>query len=364
MTQIWKKTGKWLSDHGSGLLLALVAAAGLYFLAVLVWPARGAEFVLAMLAGLAAAVHFGHCFTRDLPEKEDKVSTQLRSVFRYAYLFLGLALLASLSPFFAPKDFFTASNTWAGVADGCLVAEAGYGSELTRCDDDLTDQQWLLHIGSRSSRERAFDEDALGELAEAARSACAASDGWSAVRAELEALEREDGAALAAELQGACGDAARDMAAVLRERGVTARERAELSRGLVVPLYVVVLAVFGGAVGMSRRVPEIQRGAAASAKHEARAISPIEARERVVFQIMQVLSAPLIAIAAFAGFEPDTMTAAVLIGFISGFASETILVKLRQAGEAVAGKPPAPETPENGDAPATAPGSGGQRGNV
>ncbi len=359
----WRTAWRWVSDHGSALLLAFVAGVGLYLLAVLVWPARGTAFVLAMLAGLAAAVHFGHCFTRDLPGTKGAVSKELRSVFRYAYLFLGLALLASLSPFFAPKDFFTASDTWAGVADGCLVAEDGYGSELTRCDDDLTDQQWLLHIGSRSSRERVFDEDALAELAEAARSACAAADGWSAVRAKLEALEREDGAALVAELQSACGDAARDMAAVLRERGATARERAELSRGLVVPLYVVVLAVFGGAVGMSRRVPEIQRGAAASAKHEDRAISAIEARERVVFQIMQVLSAPLIAIAAFAGFEPDTMTAAVLIGFISGFASETILVKLRQAGEAVVGKPPAPKTPEDGGAPPATPGSGGQKGN-
>lgn len=106
------------------------------------------------------------------------------------------------------------------------------------------------------------------------------------MRAKLDALEGADGAALVAELQGACGDAARNMAAVLRERGVTVRERAELSRGLVAPLYVVVLAVFGGAGGMSRRVPEIQRGAAANAKDEDRPISPIQARERVVFQIM------------------------------------------------------------------------------
>lgn len=72
------------------------------------------------------------------------------------------------------------------------------------------------------------------------------------------------------------------MAAVLRERGVTALERAELSRGLVVPLHVVVLAVFGAAVRMSRRVPEIRRGAAAGAKEQDRPISTIEARERVV----------------------------------------------------------------------------------
>ena len=159
-------------------------------------------------------------------------------------------------------------------------------------------------------------------------------------------MGRTDAAALVAALQGVCqpdgASAVEDMAAVLHERGVSARDRSELSRGLVVPLYVVVLAVFGGAVGMSRRVPEIQLGAAASAKKEnsEQAISAIEARERVMFQIMQVLAAPLIAITAFAAFEPDTMTAAVLIGFASGFASETILMKLRQASDAVVGRRP------------------------
>ena len=352
---------KWLSDYGSGLLWTLVAAVLFYVLAVRVWPAGGPESMLLTLAGLAVALHFGHCFTRDLPETKDKVSTELRWIFRYAYGFLGIALLASLSPFFAPKDFFTASETWAGVADGCLRAEAGYGSELTRCDDDGSDQQWLLHIGSWSIRAEVVDEEALAELAGTARAACTAADGWAALGGELEALGRTDDAALVAALQGACradGAAAEDMDAILREWGVATRDGTYLSRGLVVPLYVVVLAVFGGAVAMSRRVPEIQRAAAASATQQEadKAISAIEARERVVFQIMQVLSAPLIAITGFAGFEPDTMTAAVLIGFISGFASETILMKLRQASEAVVGsrrqsRPKPPKGPPTPPAP-------------
>ncbi len=363
MTGLLKNTWKWLSDHGSALLWTFVAAVVLYVLAVAGWPERGPAFVLPMLAGLAVALHFGHCFTRDLPATQDRVSTELRWIFRYAYGFLGVALLASLSPFLAPKDIFTSSETWAGVVDGCLQAEAGYGSELTRCDDDGSDQQWVLHIGSWSTRAQAVDERALADLADAARAACTAPGGWARVGGEFEALGRTDGAALVEALQGACGAAGTgpgDMDAILREQDVAARDGNYLSRGLVVPLYVVVLAVFGGAVGMSRRVPEIQRGAAASAKQEdpEQAISAIEARERVVFQIMQVLSAPLIAITGFAAFEPDTMTAAVLIGFISGFASETILKKLRQAGEAVVGRP---EKSEDGlpDASPTRSGPGG-----
>ena len=35
----------------------------------------------------------------------------------------------------------------------------------------------------------------------------------------------------------------------------------EINGGLVVPLYVVVLALFGGAISMTRRVPEYQIGA-------------------------------------------------------------------------------------------------------
>jgi len=62
------------------------------------------------------------------------------------------------------------------------------------------------------------------------------------------------------------------------------------TRGLVVPLYVIVLSLMGSAVSMTRKVPE----------HQRRALDPKEpltnaqAREYLVFQIMQVLSAPLI----------------------------------------------------------------------
>ena len=371
MKELLKRTRQWLSEHGSGLLWTFVAAVLLYFLAAVAWSERGPAFVLLTLAGLAVALHFGHCFTRDLPETDDKVSTELRWLFRYAYGFLGVALLVSLSPFFAPKDFFTGDESWAGVVDGCLLAEAGYGSELTRCDDDGSDHQWLLHIGSWSSRERAVDEEVLAGLADAARAACSAPDARAALEDRFEQLGRTDGAVLVAALQGACGaDGTEpgDMDAILRQRGVAARAGNYLSRGLVVPLYVVVLAVFGGAVGMSRRVPEIQRSAAASAKKKdpEQAICPIEARERVVFQIMQVLSAPLIAITAFAAFEPDTMTAAVLIGFISGFASEMILKKLRQAADAVVGRAekPAPNPPGSPDGSRTTAGQGGQKENA
>ena len=349
MKESLAKAADWLSHHRWSVLWAVVAGVGLYVLAVQGWPEDDPECVLLALAGLAIALHFGHCFTRDLSAAKGEVSAELRWIFRYAYGFLGIALLLSLSLFVAPKDFFTSKETWVGVADGCLRADDGFGGELTRCHDDGSGRQWLLQIGSWSIRAEAIDEDALAKLADKAQAACTAPERWSALGDEFEALRRPDGAALVAALKNACPTSgaatAEGMAAVLRKRGA-ARDRSELSRGLVVPLYVVVLAVFGGAVGMSRRVPEIQRWAAASAGtgDEKRAISAIEARERVVFQIMQMLAAPLIALTAFAAFEPNSTTAAVLIGFASGFASESILMKLRQASEAVVGSPRASGT--------------------
>lgn len=142
--------------------------------------------------------------------------------------------------------------------------------------------------------------------------------------------------------------------------------RVGISGGLVVPLYFVVLALIGGAVSMTRRVPEYQRRArreaqGAGADREEPAgpggqgsqgtpedqgdkgaknpkqtqgeaqdpISQEEARECMIFQIMQVISAPLIAITAYYLIDPGSRAATVVLGFSSGFASETILLAIR-----------------------------------
>jgi len=95
--------------------------------------------------------------------------------------------------------------------------------------------------------------------------------------------------------------------------------------GLVVPLYVLVLSLMGGAVSMTRKVPEYQR----------RALDPKEpltntqAREYLVFQIMQVLSAPLIGVTVYYLYGPDTPAKSVFLGFAAGFASEPILLSIR-----------------------------------
>ncbi len=106
-------------------------------------------------------------------------------------------------------------------------------------------------------------------------------------------------------------------------------DRWRIQGGLVVPLYVIVLALMGSAVSMTRRVPEYQRRAFES--HET--LSNAQARENLVFQIMQVFSAPLIVMAAYYLFAPATRTTSVLVGFASGFASEPILLAIRSLAD-------------------------------
>lgn len=102
-------------------------------------------------------------------------------------------------------------------------------------------------------------------------------------------------------------------------------DRWRIQGGLAVPLYVIVLALMGSAVSMTRRVPEYQRDVFGLHK----TLSNARARENLVFQIMQVFSAPLIVVAAYYLLAPDTRTTSVLVGFASGFASEPILLSIR-----------------------------------
>jgi hypothetical protein len=54
-------------------------------------------------------------------------------------------------------------------------------------------------------------------------------------------------------------------------------------------------------------------------------------REGLAFQIMQFLSAPLIAVTAYYLVAPDSRAATAALAFSSGFASEPILLAIRSA---------------------------------
>ena len=381
---------EWMKAHiGKGLWIVAGLAAS-YVLWDVVGPGESGggalRWIAVAIVALVAVGHFVHAFTRNQPRPTTELGRELRTIFIYGYVLQGLALGTGLLLLIG-ADSWVPQGKLGGLVYGCQVRAAGYGSELIGCSDEEPVRQWLLHIGSR--REGPFEakeaksvlngvdlacdvyanvraEVAAGADAEAVGNAGAAQNPEAGADAEpeanaaaeersqalaeaesvvkgaiREAFEQADvsvGEGVVSAVGAACGaaDAGRRMRMkdVLLANGVVSKQY-ELRGGLVVPLYVVVLSLMGAAVGMSRRLPEIQRQAAHSVQSSGKGISPIVARERVVFQIMQVLAAPLIAVTAFAALEPDTFTAAVLIGFISGFASEVVLVKLRQASEAL-----------------------------
>lgn len=110
-----------------------------------------------------------------------------------------------------------------------------------------------------------------------------------------------------------------------------------VSGGLVLPFYVVLIAMIGGAISLSRRIPEIQKRADPNfpgTSTQSR-LMLYEAREQVIFQIMQLVSAPFIAICSFHVIEPSSQTTTVALAFACGFASETILLMIRSVVEKI-----------------------------
>ena len=145
------------------------------------------------------------------------------------------------------------------------------------------------------------------------------------------------------------------------------RRHHEVIGGLAVPFFVLVMAFIGGAVSLSRRIPEYQRRLHPNyipTDKEGR-MRPFEAREVVVFQIMQLISAPFLAVATWFIVSPMSLTSAATLAFGTGFASEPLLLMIRGLVEGIrpagsAAKPattPKPE-PKPDPAPDPAPADG------
>ena len=79
---------------------------------------------------------------------------------------------------------------------------------------------------------------------------------------------------------------------------------------------------------------------------------PFEVREVVVFQIMQLVSAPFLAVATWFIVSPMSLTAAATLAFGTGFASEPLLLMIRGLVEGIrpagsAAKPATEPKPES-----------------
>lgn len=118
--------------------------------------------------------------------------------------------------------------------------------------------------------------------------------------------------------------------------------------GIIVPLYFFILSIAGALISMIRRVPEYQRRATQQYKDNfekkikenvelAPPITAPEAREYILFQILQVISAPVIAILVYSYSKPENMAAGVLLAFVAGFSSEVVLVAVRKSVDGLLG---------------------------
>jgi hypothetical protein len=105
----------------------------------------------------------------------------------------------------------------------------------------------------------------------------------------------------------------------------------QVKDGLLIPLYFIILALMGGSISLTRRLPELQKQAGSEyiATEQQPKLSQYEFREHLIFQMVQYISAPLLAILAYYLIEPSNITNSVVLAFTAGFASETILLMVR-----------------------------------
>ncbi|MFM0694533.1 hypothetical protein PQQ64_19770 [Paraburkholderia graminis] len=211
----------------------------------------------------------------------------------FCYLTTGLMLLGSLLPFvafpLAPSLQQLMIASPVGVTPGCKTA-GDHGSVLKELACGAHTDQWIVNIGG-------VVESAPGP---AATSGPANAAGGQSLADGVPSVGLKDRKWATVEVRG----------------------------GLVVPLYFVILALMGAAISMTRGVPRCQQRLIPG---QPDSITPEEAREYLVLQIMQVFSAPLIAIVSYHIFEPESARTSVILGFACGFASETILLFISAA---------------------------------
>lgn len=101
--------------------------------------------------------------------------------------------------------------------------------------------------------------------------------------------------------------------------------------GFVLPYYIVLLSFLGASIALTRRIPELQKrsepgyeGTIAEPRFDFRTV-----REATVFQIMQLITAPFVAMVAYYAISPNSPASGIAVGFLSGFSSELVLLQIR-----------------------------------
>lgn len=286
-----------------------------FILAIFVWAIQeksGFVDLVGATGGIFLLMWFLDIFTGIVTKK------RMIEIVVFCYLFTFAAVLGPMVIFFAAfswnpalEDFMRTNPM--GLVRGCSVQKRpGWVPEEIQCGQDTERPdvfQWVLNIGGTIP-------------------AAAAPDSMKAVEGSEEGQDTSDRQTETAADMGGASTGTDEVETRGDRSGQQPSSVARIEGGVVVPLYVIVLALMGGAVSMTRRVPEYQRRVYLP-HSDPEHITRERGRELLVFQIMQVLSAPLIAVAAYYMIKPTDITVSVLLGFASGFASETILLAIR-----------------------------------
>jgi hypothetical protein len=289
-------------------------------------------FIIFVMLALAYSGWFISCFTGDLTREKT------RQIFRFAYAFTITAFVILMTP---------VANPWQpdvigpiSLLRGCVLAPVGEESSVPgaiRCARGETAflpesvrQDFVQSTQKPSDNPvpaiRCSDAEKTTEL-------CVESDSypWLVTLGGFNGVVVHNGPLLNGKQPDDSKPSDKTVGIEPNEARPFVVRTSIIQGGFVVPFYVVLLAFIGGAVSLARRIPEYQKrsvkGYVPSPKQPA--LMDLEVREVVVFQVMQLISAPLIAVVAFYALSPSTMSSAIGLAFLSGFASELILLQIR-----------------------------------
>ncbi len=342
----------WLSQLGNrGYPLATLLAFAVYgSLALWIPGSAPAAIALALLLAMLS-LWFIYCVT-------GAAETKCNSLFTFAYAFtfgaFALLLMPVLADQIAPASGQVASQSHTEGAlrlvRGCVQTKAAgsptLGERLAPCPASAASAPalpdgiastgyrygWLVSVGGVTARTLAVSSCAE-ESSKAALLDGKVSEAQARKDAAVGPVAVAAAAASAAEAQKQASHANAVKKASCAAQGNEDPKRpfVEVSGGVAVPLFVVVLALIGGAVSISRRIPEFQRRNDANyvPTVDEPAMPAFRVRESIVFQIMQLISAPFLAIATMQVIEPNNVASASTLAFATGFFSETILFMIR-----------------------------------
>ncbi len=241
--------------------------------------------VLLLIVPVALGIWwFLSVFTTNLSPIKDDPSTQraIRNMVYFSYCFILISIGISLLPlivFLLPAQW--TNTAYAGMVEspiaiglGCVTDDKENKDQKWElaCQPDPEPDEWLINIG--------------GDVMSLLKTPCA----------DLSAPNDE---------------------AV----GLThCFPRLRVHGGISVPFYFIFVSLMGAAVSMTRRIPEYQRKAL-----EDNEFTPAMAREKIVTQIVQFISAPLIAITVYMLLMPESPTTSIAVAFASGFSSDIVV---------------------------------------